>query len=60
VKYKQFIRILRDAGFYFERKKGSHEMWSNGMKMVVVPRRNGYDMNKMLCKKILEQAGITV
>lgn len=38
VKHRDLNRILKDLGFYLDRQDGEHEIWSNGMISVSVPR----------------------
>lgn len=57
MKYRDLVRILSEKGFCFKRSKGSHEIWCKGDHTVVFPRRNGYDINRMLSKRILKEIG---
>ena len=45
VKAKEFIRVIEQLGFYFDRQKGSHAIYKNIQgKRVVVPIHSGKDI----------------
>lgn len=57
MKQREVEEILKQHGFVFLRYgKGSHHVWNNGIRNVVVPKQ--VDRNPTLVKAILKQAGI--
>lgn len=55
----QLIKRLKAGGFYKTRNgKGSHEVWSNGDRKVIVPIPNRSDYKKGLVHRILKDAGL--
>ena len=60
--YKVVIKVLRNAGFVFDRQaKGSHEIWYNPStkRRTVVPNHPG-NIKKGTLRAIINQAGFTV
>ena len=55
------FRILHNAGFKFDRSKGSHHIFihPDSGRRVVVPVHPGYEIPKGTLIEILKQAGIT-
>lgn len=47
----EFVRILLDNGFVYDRCKGSHKLYRRGNDVVVIPSRN---CNKMLARRIIK------
>lgn len=45
---------LKEAGWYFLRHGGNHDVWTNGVDTEPVPRHN--EINEILAKKILRRA----
>jgi predicted RNA binding protein YcfA (HicA-like mRNA interferase family) len=57
MKQRDVIKLLESHGFRFLRAgRGSHIIYSNGIKQVVIPRET--DRNPFLVKAIMKQAGI--
>ena len=56
--YRQVVRILHDYGYRLlpSRGKGSHEVWSNGVRNQTVPRHLD---SRDHANRILRQAGIS-
>jgi predicted RNA binding protein YcfA (HicA-like mRNA interferase family) len=47
VKAKDFIKVIENLGFYFDRQKGSHAIYKNAFgKRVVVPIHSGKDIKQ--------------
>jgi predicted RNA binding protein YcfA (HicA-like mRNA interferase family) len=47
VKAKDFIKVIEQLGFYFDRQKGSHAIYKNDEgKRVVVPIHSGKDIKQ--------------
>jgi predicted RNA binding protein YcfA (HicA-like mRNA interferase family) len=57
---KYLIKILEKYGFFYERTKGSHQLYFNPItnKTIIVPVHGGKDMKKGTFMAILKQAGI--
>ena len=57
---RQLLKILKENGFRQlpKRGKGSHESWSNGTKLVTIPKPSGSDYPTGTIKAILKQAGL--
>ena len=58
---RELVRALEEAGFKFQRQKGSHITLRHPstMRTVVVPMHTG-DVKRPLLKMIVAQAGLTV
>lgn len=53
MKYRDFVVILKECGFYFVRSgKGSHEIWSNGELSVTTTYP---EMNRMVARRELKK-----
>jgi predicted RNA binding protein YcfA (HicA-like mRNA interferase family) len=60
--YRKLIRLLRAAGFVFDRQaKGSHEIWRNPQtrRRVTVPNHPG-TLPRGTLQAIIRQTGLTV
>ena len=57
---KYLIKILENYGFFYERTKGSHQLYFNPItnKTIIVPVHGEKDMKKGTFMAILKQAGI--
>jgi predicted RNA binding protein YcfA (HicA-like mRNA interferase family) len=55
VKRRELERRLVQAGWYFLRHGGSHDIWTNGKDEEPVPRH--VEINELLARKILRKAG---
>ena len=52
MKYKDFIRYLREHGYVLIRTSG-HHMFSNGSYTIAVP--NSKNINRMICRRLLKE-----
>lgn len=58
--YRDFSRRLKKLGFEIVREgKGSHVIFSDGMKSFPLPRHGGKDISKGVEKKVLKEIGIS-
>ena len=59
IKAKDFIRVIENLGFYFDRQKGSHAIYKNtdGLR-VVVPIHQGKDIKPGTLMGIIQDIGI--
>ena len=49
---REIQKILKDNGFEFQRQKGSHQIWSNGKNVKVLPVIH---LNKMLARRLVRE-----
>lgn len=56
---RKVIGALERAGFIFVRQKGSHRIYKNGNRLLVIPFHNK-DLKKPTINSIIEQSGMTV
>ncbi|MGB3422116.1 MAG: type II toxin-antitoxin system HicA family toxin [Dolichospermum sp.] len=59
IKAKDFIRVIENLGFYFDRQKGSHAIYknTNGLR-VVVPIHQGKDIKPGTLMGMIQDIGI--
>lgn len=59
VKAKDFIKVIENLGFYFDRQKGSHALYkdSRGLR-VVVPIHSGKDLKPGTLMGMIQDIGI--
>ncbi|MDB9308824.1 type II toxin-antitoxin system HicA family toxin [Aphanizomenon sp. CS-733/32] len=59
IKAKDFIRVIENLGFYFDRQKGSHAIYKNtdGLR-VVVPIHSGKDIKPGTLMGMIQDIGI--
>ncbi len=59
IKAKDFIRVIENLGFYFDRQKGSHAIYKNtdGLR-VVVPIHAGKDIKLGTLMGMIQDIGI--
>ncbi|MCQ2336903.1 MAG: type II toxin-antitoxin system HicA family toxin [Paludibacteraceae bacterium] len=57
-KVKDVIDLLINNGFLFVRQKGSHQVYSDGTHIVVVPDHGNKGIEKGTYFSILRQAGL--
>lgn len=59
IKAKDFIRVIENLGFYFDRQKGSHAIYKNtdGLR-VVVPIHSGKDIKLGTLMGMIQDIGI--
>ena len=55
---RKVIGALEKAGFVFIRQKGSHRIYREGNRLLVVPHHNK-DLKKPTVRSIIEQSGMT-
>jgi len=59
VKAKDFIKVIENLGFYFDRQKGSHAMYKNSHGLrVVVPIHSGKDLKPGTLMGMIQDIGI--
>ena len=56
MKNRDLIKTLETNGFKFLRSGGEHDIYSNGIKTIAVPRHR--EINEITAKKILKEAGV--
>lgn len=54
MKKKDLVQKLKERGFKLERLGGNHDIYSNGIKAIPVPRHR--EINELTAKSILKQA----
>lgn len=60
LKAKDIAKVLRKAGFYYVRQKGSHQVWTNGLdKWTTLPIHPGEDIGRGLLKEIMNDLDIS-
>jgi predicted RNA binding protein YcfA (HicA-like mRNA interferase family) len=59
IKAKDFIKVIENLGFYFDRQKGSHAIYKNtdGLR-VVVPIHQGKDIKPGTLMGMIQDIGI--
>jgi len=57
---KQMVRILKKAGFWINRWKGSHAIMENGERIISVPCHSTRTMPPGTQRAIIRDAGLTV
>lgn len=57
---KQLIKVLKENNFTKlpDRGKGSHEVWTDGTRMITIPKPSKSDYAKGTLNAILKQAGL--
>jgi predicted RNA binding protein YcfA (HicA-like mRNA interferase family) len=59
VKAKDFIRVIEQLGFYFDRQKGSHAIYKDSHgRRVVVPIHTGKDLKQGTFMGMIQDIGI--
>jgi predicted RNA binding protein YcfA (HicA-like mRNA interferase family) len=59
VKAKDFIKVIENLGFYFDRQKGSHALYKNSYGLrVVVPIHSGKDLKPGTLMGMIQDIGI--
>ncbi|MBP5974993.1 type II toxin-antitoxin system HicA family toxin [Brasilonema sp. CT11] len=59
VKAKDFIRVIEQLGFYFDRQKGSHAIYKDSHgRRVVVPIHAGKDLKQGTFMGMIQDIGI--
>ncbi len=59
VKAKDFIKVIKKLGFYFDRQKGSHSIYKNDKgQRVVVPIHSGKDLKPGTLMGMIQDIGI--
>ena len=59
VKAKDFIRVIEQLGFYFDRQKGSHAIYKDSHgRRVVVPIHAGKDIKQGTFMGMIQDIGI--
>ncbi len=56
VKRRELERKLKEAGWFFLRHGGRHDVWTNGTQEEPIPRHS--EINETLARKILKKAGV--
>lgn len=55
----EFIKEAKEKGWYFLRQgKGSHEIWTNGEKQVVIPNHGSKEMPTGTEKTLRKRMGL--
>ena len=55
MKLRDLKNALKELGFSLLREGGNHEVWSNSVKTIAVPRHS--EINEITAKSIIKQAG---
>jgi predicted RNA binding protein YcfA (HicA-like mRNA interferase family) len=55
---KQFIKLLKENGWYLDRVEGSHHILVNGSKTLTVPVHGNKDIGKGLLHALMKQGGL--
>ena len=56
MKRKDLIKKLKENGWYFKRQGGEHEIYTDGIASVSVPRHK--EISELTAKEILKQTDI--
>lgn len=57
-KRRDFIRILIDNGFVYDRTRGDHEIYKRGKQHISVPYRT--DLNRMLTRRLIKEYNLKI
>ncbi len=56
---KEFIKVIKKIGFYFDRQKGSHAIYKNNHgQRVIVPIHSGKDLKQGTLMGMINDIGI--
>jgi len=58
MKYSEFIRLTKRAGWTLKSKKGSHEKYIKNGVVVIIPNHGSKELNKGLEKSLRKQMGL--
>jgi predicted RNA binding protein YcfA (HicA-like mRNA interferase family) len=60
MKARELVTLVEEAGWIFDRQKGSHMVFEKAgePRPLIIPNHGGKDINKMIVLKILKQAGL--
>ena len=53
-KTREFVKIVKKNGYYYERSSGDHDIFYNGSKHLTVPTGSS-DINIMLARKLIKE-----
>ena len=53
---KDLIKKLEKNGWYFDRHGGNHDIYTNGKKIVSIPRHR--EINEITAKNIIKRCGL--
>ncbi len=56
VNAREMKKILRDNGYEYQRCKGSHFIYSNGVNTIAVNK----DLNRMVARRLLKQYNLQI
>lgn len=56
MKHRDFIKMLKDNGWYFLRDGGDHDIYTDGKNKEPVPRHR--ELKEPLVKKIIKKYGL--
>lgn len=59
MKYRDACKILSDNGFRYIRAKGSHYVYSNGKRIVIVPVHSG-TVSKGVMNNVMKEARLSI
>ena len=54
---KEFLGVLSKNGFYYERQKGSHQIWKRGQETVSVPV---IKLNQMMARRFIKEYNLKI
>lgn len=53
---RQFIKLLRNNNYVFDRQSGSHRIYTNGKATISIPKR----LNKMIALRLIKENHLEV
>lgn len=56
MKKKELEKLLAKNGWYLKRQGSNHEVWTNGIKSIAVPRHR--ELNEKLARGIIKDLGL--
>lgn len=57
-KSQELVRVLESAGYLHVSRRGSHIKLRKGNKTIIVPDGRGKDINRMLSRRLMKEAGL--
>lgn len=53
---RQFIKILRNNNYIFDRQNGSHKIYTNGKSTISIPKK----LNRMIALRLIKENRLVV
>ena len=56
MKQRELLKLFKNAGWYFLRDGGNHEIYTDGKNIVAIPRHS--EINERLAKGLIKRWGL--